>query len=140
MKKLLLIAVLLAGCEKPANDAWQGYIEGEFVLLASPYAGQLEKLHVRRGDSVEAGRPLFALEAVAERAAHREAAERLKSAEARLENLQAGRRPSEIEALRAEIDQAKAARELSLSSFKREEKLMAEQATSRSRHDEARSA
>ncbi|MGQ0546329.1 MAG: HlyD family secretion protein, partial [Betaproteobacteria bacterium] len=37
-------------------------------------------------------------------------------------------------------DQAKAARELSLSSFKREEKLMAEQATSRSRHDEARSA
>ena len=37
---LALLALFLAGCEKAVNDAWQGYIEGEFVLLASPYAGQ----------------------------------------------------------------------------------------------------
>ena len=57
MHRALLIAAaacLLAGCEKPADNGWQGYIEGEFVLLASPYAGQLQKLYVRRGDAIEA--------------------------------------------------------------------------------------
>ena len=32
MKKVLFLVLALAGCEKPADDAWQGYIEGEFVL------------------------------------------------------------------------------------------------------------
>ena len=83
---LLLPALLaLAACEKPASNAWQGYVEGEFVLLASPYAGQLLKLYVRRGDAVETGKPVFALEQESERAARSEAEERMKSAQARLE-------------------------------------------------------
>ena len=137
---LLLCLLLLAGCEQPASDAWQGYVEGEFVLLASPYAGQLQALHVRRGERVEAGKPLFALESEAERAAREEAAERLRIAEARLENLQAGRRAPEVEALRAELAQAQAARELAAANLRREEKLLADAATSRSRYDEARTA
>ena len=44
----LILAALLTACSKEATDSWQGYIEGEFVLLASPYAGQLQKLYVRR--------------------------------------------------------------------------------------------
>jgi len=140
MKKALLLLALLAGCEKPASDAWQGYIEGEFVLLASPYAGQLERLHVRRGERVEAGKPLFALESESERAARAEAEGRLHAAQARVENLAQGRRVPELEALRAELKQAQAARELSASNLKREEKLVAQDATSRARFDEARSA
>jgi HlyD family secretion protein len=141
MKRALLLGlVLLAGCEPPASDAWQGYIEGEFALLASPYGGQLQKLHVRRGDRVEAGQPLFALEADAERAAREEAAERLKTAEARLANLRTGRRAPEIAALRAELAQANAAQALSAANLEREEKLIADAATSRSRLDEARTA
>ena len=139
MKKAIFLVLFLTGCEKPADDLWQGYVEGEFVLLASPYAGQLQKLHARRGDRVDAGKPLFALESDAERAAREEAAERMKIAEARLENLQAGRRAPEIEALRAELAVAKAAQELAVANLKREEKLLADAATPRSRYDEARS-
>lgn len=139
MKKALLLLALLAGCEKPANDAWQGYIEGEFVLLASPYAGQLEKLYVRRGDRVEAGKPLFALESESERAARQEAAERLKSAEARLENLQAARRAPEIDALRAQLAQARTAAQLSASQLEQQQKLFKGGFIAESRLDEARS-
>src|SRR5687768_3716391 len=92
---------LVAGCERTSDAAWQGYVEGEYVLLASPYAGQLQKLHVRRGEAVAAGRPVFALEQESERAARAEAQERLRSAQAKYENLAQGRRAPEIEALRA---------------------------------------
>src|SRR6185503_15934689 len=126
--------------DRAPEGVWQGYVEGEFVLLASPYAGQLQKLHVRRGDAVESGKPVFALEQESERAARAEAEARLRSAQARVENLAQGRRAPEIEALRAELKQAQAALELSRSNLKREEKLVGVDATSRARYDEARSA
>jgi HlyD family secretion protein len=136
----LLMAVLIAGCEKQANDAWQGYIEGEFVLLASPYAGQLQKLYVRRGDKVEAGKPVFALEQENERSARLEAEERLNSAQARLENLRAARRLPEIEALREAENQARAALKLSTANLAREENLFKQGFTAKARIDEASSA
>jgi len=136
----MLVAALLAGCESKDGNAIQGYIEGEFVLLASPYAGQLQKLYVRRGEQVESGKPVFALEQEAERAARREAEERMKSAQARLENLGAGRRPAELEALRAEVTQAKAARELSSSQLAQQQKLFKEGFISQARLDEVKSA
>jgi len=137
----LIVVATLAGCEKPENNSWQGYIEGEFVLLASPYAGQLQKLYVRRGDKVEAGKPAFALESESERAARTEAEQRLRTARARLENLQATvRRTAEIEALRAEIRQARAARELALSQYAQQEKLFKNGFITQAKLDEARAA
>jgi HlyD family secretion protein len=141
MKRAILLALLvLAACDKPRDDAWQGYIEGEYVLLASPYAGQLQKLYVRRGDQVQAGKPVFALEQEAERAARLEAEERLRSAQARVENLQKARRPPEIDALRQQLQQAKAALELSRINLDREEHLLKQGYTLKPRVDEARSA
>jgi HlyD family secretion protein len=140
MKRLLIAVALLAGCGNEPNDVWQGYIEGEYVLLASPYAGQLQKLHVRRGERIETGKPVFALEQESERAARLEAEERLRSTQARLENLRVPRRAPEIEALRAELRQAQVARELAAVNLQREEGLVRDGATSRSRYDEARSA
>ena len=136
----ILLVLLLAGCQ-PADDAyWQGYVEGEYVMLASPYAGQLQKLHVRRGEQAAAGKPMFALEQESERAARLEAEQRVKSAQARLENLGVPRREPEIEALRADLQQAQAARKLSESTFSRESNLLASGATSQLRYDEARTA
>lgn len=141
MRRLLVSAfILLAGCDKPPADTWQGYIEGEFVLLASPYAGQLQKLQVRRGERVEGGKPVFALEQEAERAARREAEEKLKVAQARLENLALGRRPAEIEALRAEVKQANSVRVLSASQLAQQEKLFKGGFIAQARLDEARTA
>ena len=140
MRRLLLIFVAaLAGCDKPENNSWQGYIEGEFVLLASPYAGQLQKLYVRRGDRVEAGKPAFALESESERAARTEAEQRLRTSQAKLENLQATvRRRAEIEALRAEIGQARAARALALSQYAQQEKLLKNGFITQAKLDESR--
>ena len=140
MKRLLIAFALLAGCGNQPNDTWQGYIEGEYVLLASPYAGQLQKLHVRRGERIETGKPVFALEQESERAARLEAEQRMKASEARLENLGVAKRAPEIEALRAELKQAQVARQLAERNLAREEELVRSGATSRLRYDELRSA
>ncbi len=137
---LLILLALLAACDKPQTNEWQGYIEGEFVMLASPYAGQLQKLYVRRGDQVAAGKPVFALEQEAERAARAEAEERMKSAQAKLENVKAPRRPPEVEALREQVNQAKSALELSRANLAREQELFKKGFSSKARLDDARTA
>ena len=65
--------------KKQKDSYWQGYVEGEYVMLASPYAGQLQKLHVRRGEQTAVGKPVFALEQESERAARMEAEQRMKA-------------------------------------------------------------
>jgi len=65
----LLLLVLLGSCSDPLRNRFQGYVEGEFVYVASPLSGTLESLHVRRGDQVKAGDPLFALDETPEKAA-----------------------------------------------------------------------
>jgi HlyD family secretion protein len=142
MKRVLLLVALaaLAACEKSDPNVWQGYVEGEYAMLASPYAGQLQKLYVKRGEQVEAGKPLFALEQEQERAMRAEAEERVKSAQARLENLKEARRPPEVAALQEQLNAAKAARAFSRTQLTREEDLMKKGYTTKPRLDEARSA
>ena len=136
MKPILLVMILaLAACQKSEDLYWQGYVEGEYVMLASPYAGQLQKLHVRRGEQTAAGKPVFALEQESERAARMEAEQRMKASEARLENLGVAKRAPEIEALRAELKQAQVARQLAERNLAREEELVKSGATSRLRYD-----
>lgn len=57
-----------ANCSRQGGQRMQGYVEGEFVYVASPRAGALETLHVRRGQTVKAGAPLFTLESASEKA------------------------------------------------------------------------
>ena len=136
----LFACVWLAACNKPASDGYQGYMEGEFVLLASPYAGQLQKLMVKRGDRIDAGKPVFALEQENERAARLEAEERVKTAAAKVENLQAARRVPELEAAKANVAEARAARDLSALQLAQSEKLFKGGFIAQTRLDEARSA
>ena len=65
----LVIAFFLSCCSDPSPDRFQGYVEGEFVYVASPLAGQLETLSVQRGQQVTSGQPLFSLDETAEKAA-----------------------------------------------------------------------
>ena len=41
--------LLLAGCRGAGQDRVQGYVEGEFVYVASPLAGALQTLYVKIG-------------------------------------------------------------------------------------------
>jgi len=101
-------AVALAGCSRPPAGAYQGYVEGEYVHVATSEPGQLERLAVAKGDRVEKGAPLFALEAGREAAALRQAREQLAAAEALLQDIQSGKRSQELDVLRAQLDQARA--------------------------------
>ena len=126
LRSLALSSALLSGCDNPPSPVlYQGYVEGEYINLASAYAGQLQSLLVRRGATVTKGQPLFVLEQEGEQAARVEAEQRLKSAEARLDNLKLGRRAPEVNAIRAQLAQAQAARELSHSQLQQQEKLFA---------------
>src|SRR5579863_7892303 len=100
---------ILSGCDRATSNRTQGYIEGEFVYVASPSAGQVEVLSVERGQTVKAGDPLFAMECGLETAARDEAARKLAQAQADLEDAKKGKRPTEIESMQAQVDQARAA-------------------------------
>ena len=133
-------AALVCACGRQAPAGYQGYIEGEFVNLASPFAGQLQKLHARRGSQVSEGQPVFVLEQANEAAARVEEEQKLKSAEAKLANLQIGRRAPEVDAIRAQLSQAQAARDLSRTQLAQQERLFKSGFISAERMNEARTA
>lgn len=126
-----------AGCAKEDPSTVQGYVEGEFVYVASPFGGRLEKLAVSRGDHVEPGCLLFALEETPERAEREEARRRVDQARAELEDAKQGQRPSEIQTIQAQLEQAKAALVLSGIEWDRQKKLITANVTSRRDFDVA---
>jgi HlyD family secretion protein len=70
MKKLALIGLLLlVGCEqKPADQPWLGYAEGEEALIAAPQPGWLTAMTLTRGQAIKRGDTLFTLDAAREQA------------------------------------------------------------------------
>jgi HlyD family secretion protein len=121
---LAVCVASLFGCNQPDRQTLQGYVEGEFVYMASPLAGSLETLHVKRGTTVKAGAPLFELDDQPEQAARDEAERKLAQARAGLEDVKKGKRPSEIEALEAQLKHAHAAVTLADKEFLQQERLM----------------
>lgn len=119
----LVVLCILEGCSRSESNRVQGYVEGEYVHVASPLAGALESLPVQRGTQVKEGDPLFALESTAEEAARDEAERRLAQAKANLEDLKKGKRPSEIESLKARLKQARAALALAEREFVRQKNI-----------------
>ena len=101
-------ALLAAGCGREARNVFQGYAEADYVDVATAEPGQLESLGAAKGDTIAAGAPLFALEAVREAAAVRQAQEQLAAAQAQLQDLRQGKRPPELDVVRAQLEQARA--------------------------------
>lgn len=114
---LALTAFLMAGCSNDSGNVFQGYIEGEYVYVASPIGGALADLAVARGDEVTNRQLLFSLERDAE-------ADALTSAEKNLDQAKASLTLSEMTLQRRielrenhgvvsqeELDQARAQRD-----------------------------
>lgn len=127
-----------SGCSPSRPVRWQGYLEGEFIYVGAPLAGQLESLAVQKGSRVEAGAVLFTLERSAELAAQQQTARQLQAAQARVADLKKGSRPSELAALEAQVAQAGTAAELANIEFKRIETLHHTQVVSDNDYDRAR--
>ena len=134
------LVFMLAACGDKPPAAWQGYVEGEYVLVSAAAAGRLERRFVDRGAQVEAAAPLFVLEQENEKASRQEAQERLNTAQARLGNLEGARRGNEIEAVRAQQREAIAARDLSAEQLAQQQRLFAAKFVSQATVDAARAA
>ena len=136
---LAVLALLaLVSCGRQHSGRAQGYIEGEFVYVASPFGGRLEELAVERGQQVETAALLFRLENTSELAARDEARRRVEQARAQLQDARQGLRPTEIAAIEAQLEQAKAALVLSEVELRRQTKLLPSQVSSRRDVDMAR--
>ncbi len=117
----LAFGLLLGACSNESPSTYQGYVEGEFVHVASPLAGRLEQLLVQRGESVEAKSLLFTLEAEQEKAAKRQSEEQLNASSAQLADVSTGQRGSERDVVSAQLAQAKAAERRSAAQLKRDQ-------------------
>lgn len=143
MNKLLTCLPLLAalhGCGEKAPDFFPGYVEADYVRLASPVGGTVARLFVQRGSELKPGDPAFVLEQESERAARAEATARLQRARSALANLEKGRRPEELAVARQQLAQAGAALALSQAELAREGKLLDAGFVSAARFDQLRAA
>jgi HlyD family secretion protein len=120
----LAMLCLLVSCGGGHPPRVQGYVEGEFVYVASPLPGALQSLGVQRGSTVRAGDLLFALDSAPEQAAFEEAERRLAQARANWEDAKKGRRPSEIASIEAQLKQARAALALAERELSRQTNLV----------------
>jgi HlyD family secretion protein len=134
------VAIGLLACGDARHPAWSGYVEGEYVHVASPVGGTLDRLSVRDGDVVGKGAALFTLDAVLERAAREEARARLLGAEAQAADTTKGRRADEIAVTQAQRAQAAAQAALAQAELARQQQLFAQNFISKAALDDARTA
>jgi HlyD family secretion protein len=102
-----VIAGFFASCAAPAPFA-TGYVEGEFLLIAPVATTQVETLDVRRGDRVEAGQTLAAMEHRDAEIALAEAVSALAEVNSRLADLRESQRDEEINVIEASLASARA--------------------------------
>jgi HlyD family secretion protein len=133
-------ACSLAGCEQENPQRIQGYVEGEYVYVASPRSGALQELHVARGDRISAGALVFTLDQEPELAARNQARQQLAQARAAWEDAKKGKRPSEMESLEAQLAQAAATLKFSELELARLQRLRPSGAATDADLDRARAA
>jgi HlyD family secretion protein len=136
----LILLATLAGCDRPGQDSWLGYVEAEYTYVAPLEAGRIVALEVERGDQVQAGQPLFTLESDAEQAARDQAAAELAQAESDLADLQKGDRPEDLAIIQAQLDEARASLALSVPRLARREKMVKGSIVGEEELDEAKAA
>ena len=134
------LAVALAACDHPPPAGFSGYAEGDYIHVAAPLAGVLARQPWQRGDQARAGQPAFALEQANEAAQRREVTARIQQARNQLADLQKGRRPDEIAAVREQLQQAEAARAMADANLARETRLVQQNFIAAARLDELRTA
>jgi HlyD family secretion protein len=148
MKRRLIALLLLAGGagaaswwwfgQDSATDAWQGYVDAEYVRVSPTLTGRIVSLAVSRGSQVAAGAKLFAQDDADDIAARDAAAGKLAEAEARLTNLQTASRETEIAQARADLADLVATRDRIARDLARNEELLKSGAASRQIVDQQR--
>ncbi len=101
-------AVLLASSGGSEHGVLSGYVEGEPLYPASPVAGRLVELDVRRGDALAKGERFFAIDPAQSKAVRDQAAAETAAAMALAADARRGLRPAELGVIEAQLVAARA--------------------------------
>jgi HlyD family secretion protein len=134
---VLLAPFALAACGEGEGKVYQGYAEGDYLMMAPEASGRLVDLAVARGDSVKKGQLLFALDDREAKHDRDQADAALAAATARLADLEKGARPEEIAVFEAELNQAQAQLAMDVPKLQRRNVLQAQQVVAREERDSA---
>ena len=120
---IVLIVIYLIGCNEKGPDYFQGYVEGEYLYIASSAKGELTKLAVIKGQKVDQNAPLFQLDPNPEVLQIGELEQRILQSQSKLADIGKGSRPSEIKAIVARLNKAKMALEQAHRDYQRRQNL-----------------
>lgn len=105
---LVAIIVLWVAPRLSRTPTLNGYVEGEALYLATPIAGRIDQVLVRRGDQVKAGQRLFVVDPAQLEAQRDEAGAEVSAARAQADDARQGQRPVELAIFDASIAAAEA--------------------------------
>ena len=133
IKYLVIIGVILmgVGCSNDKEGEMQGYVDVTLRFISSTRSGKLVALSVDKGDRVLEGEELFVLEGEPEAIEKGVGEAKVVEAEARVEDLGKGRRPSEIDEIEGRLERAKADVSIKLLTYERRKQLFLEEATNK---------
>jgi HlyD family secretion protein len=130
----------LAACGDTSDLEYQGYVEGEFVLVGPPESGWVTSVDVKRGDQVKEGDLLFTLDSTREEALRNQAAARVGETQSRLDNLLKGKRAEEIAVIDEQIQEAEATLRFASAEYERQMRLRQTSVSAERELDRTRSA
>ncbi len=110
-------------------------MEGEYLYMAPMLSGHLDKLNVSRGQLIESKTQLFMIEQNDALYQVQQAQAQLRSSQATLKDMQSGKRPPELNTIRAQISQAQSSKSLSAVTLKRDQQQFQIGAISKSQLD-----
>ncbi len=129
----------LSACQQEADSSLPGYVEGDYVRIATPVAGYLRELPVTEGQAITVDQPLFRLESNESLSNQQAATAALQKAQAQVADLNKGKRSEEISALQAQLSAAQAALRLSEQELSRQQRLRQQGFSNQSALDQAAS-
>lgn len=137
---LAFIAWLFPSCIANTQEAFPGYVEGEYAALAPTATARIKDVRVRRGDVIVPGTIVATLENEDTELGIVEAEAAAAEAAAQLENLRKGRRTVEIEAIEATLAAAEAQARAAQTTLNHQQTLIRRGVASRASADEAQAA
>lgn len=135
---ILLFFFAFTACDGDKHHTFQGYVESDNLLLASPFSGNLIKLSVDQGDFVNKADFLFQLDPNPQQLEVNRAGFLLEEGKFKVKDLKNPKRKPEIEAAEAAIGQVEARLRLAELRKKRYEYLYQQKAANLDSSDEAR--
>jgi len=116
-------ATALTGCAEEKAPYYLGYVEGEYVYVASSLGGELQRLDVSKGSVVDTGAVLFELDPNPQALQVDQAEQRIRQARANLADIEKGSRPAELAAIEARLSSARAAMDRAGRDYERRREL-----------------